>query len=91
MRGHPTSDTWPSGGLTLVDFETATDNLEQQLLEDGHTVVSCHHTAGHRLPNQAYSLSVDWVLSHEFGVESPWVDGDLGSDEDWCALTSAGG
>ncbi|HCH62363.1 MAG: hypothetical protein CL927_17980 [Deltaproteobacteria bacterium] len=85
------SDTWPQGSFSLVDFETATDNLEQQLIDDGHTVVSCHHTAGHTLPNQAYTLSIDWVLAHEYGMPSPWADGDLGTHDDWCALMSAGG
>jgi hypothetical protein len=84
------SDVWPDASFTVVDFEAATDTLEQQLADDGHTVVSCHHSGGHTLPTPAYSLSIDWVLAHEFGAPSPWADGDLGSHDDWCELISAG-
>ena len=85
------SDVWPDPSLTLVDFEAATDTLEGQLADDGHTVVSCHHSAGHTLPMPAYNLSISWLMEHRFGDPSPWADGDLGSDESWCSLVSAGG
>ena len=85
------ADIWPSASLTIVDFESATDTLEAQLVEDGHTVVSCHHNGGHSLPNPAYYLSIDWVMEHRFGEPSPWADGDLGSDDGWCELMHAGG
>jgi predicted esterase len=85
------SDIWPSASLTLVDFEAATDTLEAQLAEDGHTVVSCHHSSGHSLPNPAYYLSIDWVMEHRFGEVSPWAGGDLGGDDSWCELVNAGG
>ena len=83
------SDVWPDASLTLVDFEEATTRLEGQMVGDDHTVVRCHHSAGHTITNKGFLLSLDWVMEHRFGEASPWADGDLGTDADWCTLAHA--
>jgi poly(3-hydroxybutyrate) depolymerase len=83
------NDTWPGGGLTLVDFTAATDTLQGKLLADGHFVVRCEHTQGHSVPYSAIGAAWDWVDSHEYGVESPYrgtgID-DVDSLSSWCVV-----
>lgn len=82
-------DAWPDPSLTIVDFEAATDTLEGQLAADDHTVVRCRHESGHTIPNQGFTLTLDWLDAHTFGEPSRWADGDLGPDSDWCTLVNA--
>ncbi len=69
------NDVWPGGGLTVIDFEAASDTLEQHLVDDGHFVVRCRHEKGHTIPQALYTFSQDWALGHTFGETSPWEDG----------------
>ena len=89
MSGGET-DVWPDPSLSIVDFEAATDTLEDQLVSDGHLVVRCWHDAGHTITNQGFFLTVDWLMSHTFGQPSPWAGGDLGDDAEWCDLVGTG-
>ncbi|HCP47364.1 MAG TPA: hypothetical protein DIU15_15080, partial [Deltaproteobacteria bacterium] len=57
-----TSDVWPQG-LGIVNFESTTDTLQDQLVEDGHYVVRCRHDQGHyNFPNDAWTFSLAWSL-----------------------------
>jgi len=85
------SDVWPDPQLAVVDFVAATDTLQEKLLVDEHFVVRCGHDRGHTVTNQEWNLAVDWALAHTFGEPSPWADGDLGGDADWCTIPAAGG
>lgn len=81
------NDIWPNASLVIVDFTAATDTLEQELIEDGSLVVRCEHSSGHTVTNTGFSLAVDWAMNHSYQQPSPWSDGDLGSDADWCEAT----
>lgn len=72
-------DVWPGGGLTVIDFEAATDTLEGQLEADGHFVVRCSHDQGHTITTQLYSLAEDFALAHRMGEASPYA-GELAGD-----------
>ena len=67
-------DVWPGGGFTIVDFAGATDNLQDQLADDGHYVVRCEHSQGHDVPYSAISDSWLWVQAHEYGKPSPFIE-----------------
>ncbi len=74
-------DIWPDASFTLVDFNEATDTLQENLLSDGQFVVRCRHNSGHTITNPTFEAGLDWILNHEFGVPSPYESG-LG---DWTA------
>ena len=77
------TDVWPEG-FALVDFESTSDTLQDELVEDGHYVVRCRHDMGHyNFPNDAWTFSLSWSLDHRFGVESPIGDEDILS---WCEV-----
>ena len=71
-----------SGGATdvyaggMIDFEAATEDLQAELLDDGHFVVRCRHTLGHTTGPSARPMMEAWLGSHAFGQESPWSTGD---------------
>lgn len=79
------SDIWPDASFTLVDFNDATDTLQENLLADEQFVVRCRHNSGHTITLKAFSTAVDWILNHEFGEASPY-EADIGSWEDWCEI-----
>ncbi|MCK6506035.1 hypothetical protein L6R53_22080 [Myxococcota bacterium] len=78
------SDVWPNASFAVVDFSAATDTLQDELVEDGSLVVRCEHSRGHTVTNDGYELAVAWAVEHAFQQPSPWLDGDLGDDADWC-------
>ena len=86
-----TTDTWPGGGLTLVDFRAATDTLEDQLVADDHFVVRCDHTQGHAIPMAAIEATEIWVGTHRFGepssIQASGID-DIGEFNDWCGIAN---
>ena len=80
-------DAWPGGGVTLVDFSSATDNLESQLTEDGHFVVRCEHDFGQTVPVSASQVAREWIRDHRHGETSPYVSVELSSLQSfagWC-------
>ena len=85
------TDTWPGGGLTLVDFSAATDTLEDQLVADDHFVVRCDHTQGHAIPMVAIEATEMWVDSHRFGepssIEASGID-DIEALNSWCVIAN---
>jgi len=83
-------DVWPQPTMVIIDFNAATDTLEQELDADGSLVVRCKHDRGHTIVNKGLDLSVRWAMEHTFAQPSPWASGDLGDDADWCTLSSAG-
>jgi predicted esterase len=89
VSGGPT-DAWPGGALELVNFTSATDALEEHLVDDGHFVVRCEHNMGHSIPTNAVSASWDWIEAHTFGSDSPFErDGiDDVSSLDWCSIAN---
>lgn len=85
ISGGPT-DTWPGGGMDLVDFSGATDNLADQLYSDGHYVVRCEHDRGHSVPYEAVQASWEWVEAHQFGEESPFITEGIEALGSWCSV-----
>ena len=83
------TDTWPGGGVTLVDFQLATDNLEANLTSDAHYTWRCRHDSGHTVTSAEWYLSLDWALSHSFSEPSPFADGRISEQASWC--TELGG
>jgi predicted esterase len=79
------NDLWPDPSYTLVHFDEASDTLQQLLLNDDKFVVRCRHNAGHTITTKSYNTSIDWLVNHEYGVESPYKS-DIGSWSDWCDI-----
>ena len=71
------NDVWPDTTFTMIDFEAATDTLQQALLGDGATVVRCSHDLGHfTFPQEHWELALDWMLGTDFTGSMAW-DGAL--------------
>jgi len=81
------SDVWPDATFTLVDFPAATDNLESQLLADGHYVVRCDHGQGHTVTNDTINVAWSWVEAHQYGVASPYIDSGIDDFGSWCEVS----
>ncbi|HNC98177.1 MAG TPA: hypothetical protein PKW90_18740 [Myxococcota bacterium] len=79
-------DVWPSTQLAVINFATATDTLQAELLTDQHFVARCKDEDGHVMDQRDWDVALDWLAVHQFGEESPFVSGDLGVHADWCAV-----
>ncbi|MEC8380236.1 MAG: hypothetical protein VXZ96_07940 [Myxococcota bacterium] len=79
------ADLWPDASFTLVNFETATDVLQANVLEDGGFAVRCKHNSGHTITNKAFEVSLSWMTEHRFGDPSPY-ENDIGTWSDWCEI-----
>ena len=79
------NDLWPDASYPIVQFEEATNTLQSKLLEDDQFVVRCTHNTGHNITNKAFSVAIDWLNAHEYGVSSPYEAG-IGDWEDWCVI-----
>ncbi len=104
---HPQPNKFPAvvlwGGPTDwlgVNFERASMKLRDELIDDGHFVVTCTHMSGHAVPpimappgggTRFYSL---WrfMLDHPFGTPpgfSPYQMSGLPSEfPDWCQIAT---
>ena len=83
------SDVWPGGGITLVDFTAATDTLARQLVEDDHFVVRCEHSSGHAIPMTAMAAAEVWIESHSFDSPSPIKQSGINKFsqfDNWCEV-----
>ncbi len=58
----------------MVEFEKTTENLLDNLTNDGHFVVGCNHNGGHTIPTEAGIMSELWLLNHTYGKPSPFLD-----------------
>lgn len=79
-------DVWPSAQFPIVDFGLATDNLEVNLVSDGHTTVRCEHSQGHTVTNAEWRSAVTFLGAHTFGEASVYAGGDVSSLDSSCAL-----
>lgn len=88
LQSGGSTDIWPDASFVIVNFQEGTEYLAGQLADDGSLVVHCEHDRGHTVTNNGYSLAIDWAMGHRFGQDSPWADGDLGGDADWCQVVA---
>jgi hypothetical protein len=51
----------------MLDFTAA-------LVDDGHFTILCSHNGGHTPPPDGLNLGMNWLLGHEYGYESPFID-----------------
>ena len=78
------SDVWGVPGLFEVEFEATTLDLQAELAEDGHTVISCNHDLGHTLPSAASDMVTSWLFAHQYRQPSPFAEGALEALPDFC-------
>jgi predicted esterase len=87
----------PEDICVLIDFELASQALEQHLTADGHLVVECVHNCGHAVPPveagdelSRYGVIWGFLLDHPFWLppgQSPYrASGLPPSPMDWCAI-----
>jgi predicted esterase len=85
------------GGPTdtcLVDFESASINLRDELADNGNFILECVHNCGHAAPpvDPATGLSVlyRFALDHPYWLyagESPWLTAGVpAGTPEWCGL-----
>jgi hypothetical protein len=83
--------------MCLVDFQTASQNLEADMTADCDFVVECIHNCGHGVPpfdedagSSAFAGLWQFALAHPFWLPagtSPWTTSGLPSDmPPWCAI-----
>lgn len=70
-------DTWPGGGITLLDFHTASAAFRDELVADGHYVLTCEHGSGHTVPSSYWSAIRKFLRAHVFGEPSPFAEGEV--------------
>ena len=80
-------DTWGATGVFEVEFEATTLDLQAELVEDGHTVISCDHGLGHTLPDSASDMVTTWLFAHRYKQPSPFAEGELTGLPDFCERT----
>lgn len=80
------TDVWPDPGFQIVNFEQATDNLQANLVEDGHFAVRCEHDLGHTINNAEWRSALTWIDAHRFGEASPFVGTDVTSLDSSCEI-----
>lgn len=80
------NDAWPNASLALVNFTTATDNLQADLRADGSFVVRCLHSRGHTITNDLFDFGLDWALASRFGEPSPYEANGLGDMTESCTV-----
>ncbi len=85
MTSGGASDVWPQG-FTIIDFNETTDTLQGGLRLDGHFAVRCRHESGHTVPQNGWSFGQEWVMAHEYGVDTPYRTEGISSQESWCEL-----
>lgn len=56
------------------DFAAASEDFAVALVEDGHEVVTCPHSLGHRLPSNAEAHVLAFFDDHGGEGERPWPD-----------------
>jgi len=76
-------DGWPQGFI-LVDFQAATDALQQHLLEDGHYLWRCRHDQGHTITWSEWTLARAWSLAHSYGGDAAYSGGAIADYASWC-------
>ncbi len=79
-------DEWPQGGFALIDFEAATDLLEDDLVEDDAFVVRCRHDQGHVILSSEVEVAAQWMFAHEYGVASPFEQAGIDDFGEWCMI-----
>ncbi len=63
----------PTDSFGTYDFHSATVEFSQSLRNDGHFIVECEHTAGHRPPANAGAMAWLFLKDHPRGVTpEPW-------------------
>ena len=53
---------------------------------DGHFIVRCDHEAGHTIPGNGWGFAQDWMMAHEYGVDSPIEADGIEQQESWCRV-----
>jgi hypothetical protein len=104
MRWTPPEDRFPAmvlwGGerdRLGIDFHAASLRLREELLLEGHFVVSCTHDRGHTLPpitpapgETRFSFVWQFFAAHPYGMApatSPWLTAGLPSSApSWCEI-----
>lgn len=68
-----------------VSFETASEGLTEDLLQDGHFVVNCDHGGGHTIPDGAVDMAWSFFQDHPKFVDPEPYAGELPDTlPDWC-------
>jgi hypothetical protein len=89
------------GGATdqcVVDFETASANLEDALTSDGHFFVECVHNCGHAVPpvDPTDGMASLWqfALDHPYWLSpgtSPYTSAGMpATSPEWCGMGMGG-
>ena len=67
------SDVW-GGGPILVEFNTGSIDLANQLTSDGHPVILCDHGGGHTVPAGGVSWAWEFIRTSYWSEgESQWI------------------
>ena len=85
MTSGGADDVWPQG-FAIIDFNSTTNTLQGGLRVDGHYAVRCTHELGHTVNNSDWDFAQEWVMAHEYGVQSPYVSDGISSEEERCSV-----
>lgn len=78
------SDSFDAG-FVVVDFEATMAEYLTSLASDGHIAIGCDHGLGHSMPNDYPEQIEAFLLTHRFGVASPFEGGGTAGLPDYCS------
>ncbi len=87
----------PSDVCVALNFTNTSENLEAELMADGHAVVECEHNCGHSAPPfesgkpdlTPFAGMWKFFLDHPYWLEdgeTPWDAGTPPSLPEWCSV-----
>lgn len=87
----------PDDVCIALNFTDTSENLENELMADGHAVVECRHNCGHSAPPfesgkpdlTPFAGMWKFFLDHPYWLEdgeTPWAAGTPASLPEWCSV-----
>ncbi|MBV1858286.1 MAG: hypothetical protein KUG77_07730 [Nannocystaceae bacterium] len=87
----------PADICVALNFTETSENLEDELMADGHAVVECEHNCGHSAPPfesgepdlTPYAGMWKFFLDHPYWLEdgeTPWEAGTPSTLPEWCSV-----
>ena len=75
-------------GIIQLSFSEASQNLSDNLVDDGSVVGNCDHGGGHSVPSEMDQILNDWLFAHHFEEDSPFADGLDSAFPSYCSIAN---
>lgn len=79
MTAGGSTDMVSMGGFIKFEFQPATDELGKGLTKDGHFVIQCNHTEGHKVLTPDFNAGLAFIKEHTYGNQPSPFKGQVPS------------